>query len=237
MFVLDVSRSMNILDYEKDWELYSRLDFSKEIISDYILKKPWNNYWLSIFWPWFKNLIPLTTDYSAFLTILSWVNYENLKPKKYDLFDEIKTSFNQYNFFEERVIIVFSDWNFDYNKSFSPFDRFNDVLVFWVWKTWNNILPDTITDWKIKSYIEQNWQKSSFPIKKEWLLDLSNFLWWEYFYWSEKNENFTKIDNFIEKSSSKSYNPEKNYSYFYIIIAFIFFILSLFLLYFEKSKK
>jgi len=76
-FVLDVSKSMNALDFS-DWEYsVSRLDFTKALLNNYILENPENRYWLVIFAGDAISTSPLTTDHSTFLTFLQNVNYQN----------------------------------------------------------------------------------------------------------------------------------------------------------------
>ncbi|MCD5380753.1 VWA domain-containing protein [Candidatus Gracilibacteria bacterium] len=128
-FVLDVSKSMNALDFSDGEYSVSRLDFTKALLSNYILENPENRYGLVIFAGDAISTSPLTTDHSTFLTFLQNVNYQNLNiqgtnlEKAVDLGVERLYSQNEDDD-RAKVMIVLSDGgdqgeevNFDYITS------------------------------------------------------------------------------------------------------------------------
>ena len=74
IFTLDVSKSIDTIDIIFENKSYSRLEYSKNIIKDYIRKNPQNSYSLIIFaWEW-QIISPLTNDIDIFLTFLENIN-------------------------------------------------------------------------------------------------------------------------------------------------------------------
>lgn len=72
IFVLDTSKSMSVTDVEN----YSRLDFAKKAIENFVKKRPNNNYALVVFAWDATSKVPLTNNTDFFLSTLQNVDYE-----------------------------------------------------------------------------------------------------------------------------------------------------------------
>ena len=83
VFALDVSKSMNALDYREGNNFISRLDASKNIIYDSL--NEWNEYGLVIFSGESLEVLPFSSDLSLFKTIVSSVDDENISKHGTDL--------------------------------------------------------------------------------------------------------------------------------------------------------
>ncbi|RAL55692.1 hypothetical protein BLD25_04110 [Candidatus Gracilibacteria bacterium GN02-872] len=79
VFVLDVSKSMNVADVRGDGGNYLRLDFAKKSIGYFVLKNKNNRYSLVIFAGDAKSTLPLTNDTDLFLTFLQKADYRDFE--------------------------------------------------------------------------------------------------------------------------------------------------------------
>ncbi len=74
VFVLDVSKSMNALDFHDNNYLYSRLTATKSMISNFVSNHPNDRVGLIIFAGDAHSISPLTLDHDTFLTFLDSVD-------------------------------------------------------------------------------------------------------------------------------------------------------------------
>ncbi len=79
VFVLDISRTMNVDDVFSGKEKISRLVAAKQIIQTILFSEPGFSYGLIIFNGWVDYIIPPTLDTWTFLLYLSWIT-SNLLP-------------------------------------------------------------------------------------------------------------------------------------------------------------
>ena len=241
-FVLDVSKSMNALDFS-DWEYsVSRLDFTKALLNNYILENPENRYWLVIFAGDAISTSPLTTDHSTFLTFLQNVNYQNLNiqgtnlEKAVDLWVERLYSQNEDDD-RAKVMIVLSDgwdeWeevNFDYITSLFNGKQVSSYVI-WIWKTsWAKIPISQDFFWNI-SYQQYKWQDVITKLNSDILSKLSSSINWEYVQANsvEDLESIASSINSLEKKAIEvaGWENKKDFSRILAIISLIFFILYL----------
>lgn len=78
VFVLDVSKSMNALDFKEGNTLYSRLDAAKSLITHFVTSHSEDRVGLIVFAWDAISMSPLTLDHDTFLTFLQNVDYKNL---------------------------------------------------------------------------------------------------------------------------------------------------------------
>jgi len=190
-FVLDVSKSMNALDFKDWWYNVSRLDFSKALIADYIWKNPENRYWLVIFaWDAISSS-PLTTDHSTFLTFLQNVDYKNLNKQWTNLEKAVELwvgrLFSQKDEDNRaKVLVLLSDWwdsdtqvDFDYISQQVKWKNIASFVV-WIWKKSGARIPnwqDFV--WNIV-YQKYKWKYVITKLNSSLLKKLSSSVNWDY---------------------------------------------------------
>jgi len=153
MFVLDVSKSMNVADIN-DWNYsYKRLDLAKKAIADFVSKHPEDRFWLVIFAWDAISTIPLTLDHNLFLTMLSGVDYRNLTVQGSDFKKALELAISRFTWDDDRskALIFISDW-------WDPWDKvdFNLNIPSWitsavVWvgtEKWWRIIKGTDVFWR-----------------------------------------------------------------------------------------
>lgn len=190
-FVLDVSKSMNALDF-KDWEYsVSRLSFAKALIAQYIWENPENRYWLVIFaWDAISSS-PLTTDHSTFLTFLQNVDYKNLNKQWTNLEKAIELGVwrlfsQQENETRAKALVILSDW-WD-NDTQVDFDSISNTIewknitsfVVWVWKKSGVRIPTSQDFVGNIVYQKYKWEYVITKLNSSTLSSLSSTLNWEF---------------------------------------------------------
>ncbi|MCT4617137.1 MAG: VWA domain-containing protein [Candidatus Gracilibacteria bacterium] len=87
IFVLDVTKSMNALDYRDDEKknIYSKLDTAKKIILDIVEENKENNYGLLVFAGEPRVMSPLTTDENSFKNLLIASDSNSVKTNGTDI--------------------------------------------------------------------------------------------------------------------------------------------------------
>ena len=241
MFALDVSNSMKALDFEDQRSMYSRLDASKLMISQYVSKNNENRYWLVSFaWDSFTS-IPLTTDTNLFLTFLNGVDGASVSKWWTDLVEALTSSLNRFVDSEDRakIVILVSDWWEEWDDiNYSTIKRIineNWVQIFtiWVWSIkWNFIPESQDMFWRIK-YKTQNWQRVLTKLYEHSLKKIASNSDWRYF----RADNFSsleKINSEIKSLQKTTIDKEikwwKKDLYKYLAsISFLFFIVWIFL--------
>lgn len=233
---------MNALDFS-DWEYaISRLDFTKALISQYIINNPENRYWLVIFAGDAISTSPLTTDHSAFLTFLQNVNYQNLNiqwtnlEKAVDLWVERLYS-QKGDEDRAKALIILSDWwdeweevNFDYISSLLDAKTVSSFVI-WIWKeSWEKIPTGQDLFWNI-SYQKYKWQNVITKLNSKILSSLSSSIKWEYVK-ANKIEDLDTITSSINRLEKKAievagWENKKDFWRILSIISVIFFILYL----------
>ncbi len=190
-FVVDVSKSMNALDFKDGEYSISRLNFTKALIADYIWKNPENRYWLVIFaWDAISSS-PLTTDHSTFLTFLQNVNYKNLNKQGTNLEKAVELWVSR--LFSQKdddnrakVLVLLSDWwdsdtevDFDY-ISHQVEEKDITSFVVGIWKTfWAKIPDGQDVFWNI-SYQKYKWKDVITKLNSSLLKKLSSSIHWNY---------------------------------------------------------
>ena len=245
VFVLDVSKSMNALDF-KDWKYsVSRLDISKSIIQKYISNNPENRYWLVIFaWEAISSS-PLTTDHSTFLSLLENIDYRNLNKQWTNL--ERAIELWVWRLISEdrwQAIVVISDgWDkwekidFDYIWTLVE-DKDIVSFVMWVWKkTWAKI-PNGQDFWWNILYQKYKWVEVITKLNTSSLSSLASSLDWEYITLDDIND-FKLFDSEFSKLNKRviEVKGEKNKKDFGRILALLSLILFILYLFFNAKRN
>jgi len=237
VFVLDVSKSMNVLDYNDNKYRYSRLDTAKTMISDYVSKNIEHRYWLIVFAWDAISVSPLTTDQNSFLTFLENVDYRNLATQWSDFVKAIDLWVKRFNNDDRsKVMIMLSDWwdtddKIDYSSIKSIVkDKNINSFVFWIWTNnwwnipiWQDVFWETI-------YQKYKWEYVESKLNESNLEKIADSLEGKYF----KADNLDKISSYIDSldktiiEASKNISEKIDWTRYLSFIAFIFFILYLF---------
>ena len=241
VFVLDVSKSMNALDFTDSGYHISRLNFSKTLIADYVLKNTENRYSLVIFAWDAISISPLTTDSSIFLTFLENVDYRNLSKQWTNLEKAMLLGVNRLNkgSSEEKrakALILLSDWwdfwekiDFDYIEGILTKDITNFII--WIWKTiWAKIPIGQDYFWNIK-YQTFKWIQVITKLNEENLKKISTVVGWDYV----KADDISDLErisykiNTLEKKAifKTEWKNKKDFWRILSILSMLFFLLYL----------
>lgn len=248
LFAIDVSKSMNVADFEYGNSNYSRLESTKYLINDILDKNVNDNYWLVIFAWESLEILPFTHDTGLYKTILSWVDDKNLTKAWTDLnsvFDSILSFFRD----DETIwtVVVFSDGWDDLNidllkeKVKKIKEKKLWIIVVWVWSTQWGYVPDwKDMFWNI-IYKNYNWEKVVSKLNEKDLKSLSSEYGFEYIRF-ENIDDIKKIENLITKNTFKTLSTNnvdnrEDLTRKLVLISFILFLMFLWVEYFEQKKK
>jgi hypothetical protein len=235
VFVMDVSKSMNSKDIISSNHYISRLLFVKESILKFI-KTSYNKYWLIIFAWEASEILPFTTDYSIFSTILPDLDSDNIFEIGTNI-DSVFVSLEHYFLDNEWgwTVIIFTDWG-EWNIE-SDIKKYNilknkniNIILVWVGTLkWAKIPIWKDIYWK-DIYKKYNNNYVVTKLNEKWLIDLSKKFNIKYLKLNNYND-FKKIFNYIDTMSLKNKNKiifeqREEYTRFLVLLSFIFFILS-----------
>jgi len=246
VFTLDVSKSMKALDFQESSNLYSRLQAAKWFIWDFISKFTWNKYALVVFAGDSMRVLPFSDDPNLFLTMLSWVDENNVTKQWTNIEDAINNwlkNFTKDN--PEWVLVLISDWD-DWNTIDLSKIANNDLwkkiklLVIWVWSTKWAYIPvwqDVFGQINYKTY---NWSKVVTKLDEKNLKAIADKYNWTY-YSLDNLKNIDKLWNLLDWISKKEILTKSENSYDMtrniVILSFVFFVLYLVLLLkYDKNK-
>jgi len=243
MFVLDVSKSMNVADISDSHYNYTRLDIAKKSIWDYIVKNENNRYWLVIFAWDAISTIPLTTDSDLFLTMLSGVDYRNLTVQWSDFQKALELWVSRFIWDKDRskALVFISDWGDDWDNTDINFDIPKDIAYFVVWvgteKGWRIIKGTDAFGRPL--YQKYKWQ---YVISKLNLDNLENIAWSlkSDLFELEEVSDLEKINSKLEKLEKKALTKKawenlNSFSRNLAIFSLIFFMLFLGIYIFEEK--
>ncbi len=248
MFVLDVSKSMNVADITDSKYAYTRLDVIKDSISKYVVTNRENRFWLIIFAWDAVSTIPLTNDLDLFLTLLKWVDYRNLTKQWSDFIKALSLWVERFNNSDDRskALIFMSDWgdpddyiNTNAIKNLAKNTKWITYLVVWVWTNkWGRIITwrDAFSRYTYQKY---KWEYVISKINKNNLKEIASSLDWGYF--EVKNiSDLKKLDDYTSDLEKKVYKKNINWELMdfwriLTIISFISFILFIILYLFEDK--
>ncbi|MDD2516156.1 MAG: VWA domain-containing protein [Candidatus Gracilibacteria bacterium] len=132
VFVVDTSKSMGVNDIEATNVKISRLTFAREIMKDFVLKNPQNNYSLISFTKNATILSPLTDNQEITMNLLDSLEVSNKNPGT-NLEEAVLSSTKRFDNREEKAIILLSDGGdkedmIDFEKIKSNLENKNVVL-------------------------------------------------------------------------------------------------------------
>ena len=244
MFVLDVSKSMNVADISDSNYNYTRLDVAKAAISKYVANHRENRYWLVIFAWDAISTIPLTTDTDLFLTFLKWVDYRNLTVQGSDFNKALDLAINRFNTSDDRskALVFISDWwdDWDYRWLDIVIPKNISYFVVGVWtKSWWRIIKNTDPFWR-PNYQKYKWQYVISKLNTDNLEQIADKLDWDFFIINKASDLY-KLDkkiNSLEKKSIKKWTSWElaDYSRNLVILSFILFIVFMGFYLFENKK-
>lgn len=240
LFLLDVSKSMNVKDVVSEWLKVSRLRLSKEYIIKYINKYPYNNYALSIFAWESLRVIPFTKDISIFKTLLMGVTERSLSVYWTDFNIALKESIKTFKQNEKSwLIVLISDiWENSWFSSLPNLPKDIKSFIIWVWTEKWGFIPlwrDIIWKTRVRIYnskkvisklIIKNLDALWFTLNSKYvILDNSNLF----------NNTDLEILSEVERTNDKN-NLNKRYDYTrsFIMISLLLFVFSLFYLWRKK---
>lgn len=245
-FVIDVSSSMNALDYDDN----SRLQVAKKFISNYVSNNLQNRYWLSIFAWDSVDLLPLTTDKDLFNTFLQSVDSKSILRWWTNLFSALNWVISRFDDSPNWwAVIVISDFetNLDSESKKSLIEKINELneelikknikLIFiWVWKKswskipiWNDLFWNTIYKRdKFNNLVITKFDEdffNSFSLQKYKIDNISDISKIEF-----KDIPVSSIELDI--------GDKVDISRYFMMVSFLFFLTYLFLFsYFDKKWK
>lgn len=249
LFVLDVSKSMKVEDIEDQLWFISRLQASKDFISDYILSHTKGVYWLLIFSGEALEVLPFTSDENLYTTILQWVDERNLSKSGtvfWEVFQSIIAYFSNESEKIASTVVIFTDGGdqIDSEKIKSLYEQLDNqliqVLIVWVGtKQWGYIPEWVDPFWRVKYKVYNGEYVVSWLNETE-LKNLSNELDLDYTKFDEMDD-FSHINKLIGKNLSQSMNEisienRRDLSIYLIFFAFISFLFFLWCENYYKRK-
>ncbi len=254
VFLLDVSKSMNAIDYEKNTK---RLDVAKESIINYISNNPNNKYALNVFAWDVVDIIPFTLDKDLFLTFLNSVDEKSVLTWGSDFYKALKSSKNRFLTWENWWwVIVLSDFeptnnNWNYTKK-----ELDDTLVklkelnkdfilqniktyfIWIWNPkWNKIFVWLDMLWNpifLRDFFNE---EVITKLDLNFLDKIKNIFSWESYIISQKKDlENVSFKNIPTNLKIENIEFKQDISRYIMIISYIFFLWYLILFYYFDRK-
>lgn len=235
VFVLDVSKSMDVYDILNNQGKISRLRAQKWIISEYIKDNTQNQYSLFAFAGETLEILPYTSDIWLFQTILYWIDKGNISKYGSEFVWLFQILWNFVNREENSgTIIIFTDWWEDSKISIkqSILQKINKhnskVIIIWLWTEqgwyiieWQDIFGRAL----YKSYL---WERVVSKLNKQVLQDFSSKYSFDYYTINNLDDLeylFKSIsENISQTIIQKNISLKRDISYMFIIGFVLFFI-------------
>jgi len=232
VFVLDVSKSMNAIDYSDN----SRLTVAKNTIKEFIASSKENKYSLVIFAWEAISVIPLTDDIEVFYSLLENVDYTNLTKQSTDFYTAISLAISRFNTSESKIksIIMLTD-GWDDEQLLTQKIKKLDIkqfhfFVVWIWSLAWAMIPDWVDVFARTIYKKYNWEYVISALNKAILEKLATSLNWNYFDLeniSDIKKSISKLNTDI-KEKQQVVKEQTQKSLFFVYLSFFFFFLYLF---------
>jgi Ca-activated chloride channel family protein len=234
MFVLDVSKSMNVADISDWYHKYTRLDIAKNAISKFVSEHKNDRFWLVIFAWDAISTIPLTTDHNLFLTLLDWVDYRNLTIQWSDFQKALNLAINRFSINKDRskALVFISDWGDDgdnINLNINIPKNINYFVV-WIWTDkWGRIIKWLSAFWRY-IYQKYKWNYVISKLNRNNLKEISKQLNAPLFYLNNIWD-LSKLDSYLNKLEKKTLKMSANWELNNLWRTLAFFSLLFFLIY------
>ncbi len=237
VFVLDVSKSMNSIDWLYSKDSISRLELSKKIINSYISNNVNNSYWLIIFAWDSLEILPFTWDSSVFETVLFSLDDTNIS-KNWTNLNKVFQNLNNYFSSDDEwwLAIILTDWwddelNLSKDSIKELEKKWVKILLTWIWTNiWTKIPNWKDNNWN-DIYKIFNWQEVISKLNEKELKKISSDFNFPFINISNF-DNFNVFNDFVNKNLNL-FNVKKNIDYridytrFFIFLSFLFFIVFL----------
>jgi len=159
VFVLDVTKSMNALDYmdEEKKIVFSKLDTAKKLILDTVKNHKENAYWLVAFAWNARVMSPITQDFDNFEQILLTTDANSVKTNWTNILPALERAAIMFPKQDKaNTIVLLSDWwdeeiNFRIINNILKEKQIN-VLTIWLGSKKWSFIPDYITPFWEKKY-------------------------------------------------------------------------------------
>lgn len=250
LFLLDVSKSMNALDFEDDNSQYSRIQIAKTQIKEIVTQNLENRYGLVIFAGDALSISPLTSDSQIFLNFLSWVDYRNINTQWTNLEEAYLVAVDRFTGDREgswgNMLILLSDgWDIDdiTNENEIRTTLKNASVphaVIAIWKNKWARIPNWYDVFWVPQYQQFQWRDVISKVNARKLKNISEIENWLYYEISsiEDIPNFEDIFWEIEKKAIERWPTSSQLDLTRIISFFVFFIFIIMLIYpLFKPKK
>ena len=244
LFITDLSTSMKVEDIEwKNWNI-TRLDFVKNIITNFVDSQQNNKYWLY----WFAwdslEILPFTTDLWLFKTILNGIDEKNISVKWSNftqLFSWLETYISRLDW--AATFVIFSDAGEIENLKISSNlqkkldEKSIKILFVAVWTSqWGRIL-DWVDFYGRPTFKMYNGQEVISKVEKNKVKNIAE----EYNFSTLFSDSYRDYDRLFKNINSQLMQSEieinisqaRDISYIFVLIFLLFFTTFLFL---EKRK-
>lgn len=244
LFISDVSTSMNVEDISANKNKTTRLQATKQIIQSYVNTHQNNKYGLYAFAWDALEILPFTSDYWLFKTILNGVDEKNI-PVKWSNFTKLFSWLQSYISYidEPTTFVIFSDAGEIENIKIpstlqKKLEEKSIQIVFvavWTNKWW--MILDGVDFYGRATFKMYNWEPVVSQLNKSEVKKICDEYNWDYVFF-ESLDDESKIhdiinDNLIQSNLQLNISQAKDISYIFVGLFLLFFTLFLFL---EKRK-
>ncbi len=238
LFVIDISKSMLVEDINFNWNKISRLQATKNIISNIVSNSDFNwSYSIEVFANKSLWLLPFTNDKDIFKTFLDWINEWKINSQGTNFQEMLKWINNRIFDKSKTNVYIFTDWwdKDDLNTELFQWiyinnlkNLYNNYFVYWIWsEKWWMIFEWIDIFWN-NIYKKFNWENLILKLNIENINKMNNILW-------GKKYTIDNLDNFVlSNSKDKIFRFFSNIDYI-DVKWFIFFIIFLLLFLFEEK--
>jgi len=238
LFVIDISKSMLVEDINFNWNKISRLQATKNIISNIVSNSDFNwSYSIEVFANKSLWLLPFTNDKDIFKTFLDWINEWKINSQGTNFQEMLKWINNRIFDKSKTNVYIFTDWwdKDDLNTELFQWiyinnlkNLYNNYFVYWIWsEKWWMIFEWIDIFWN-NIYKKFNWENLILKLNIENINKMNNILW-------GKKYIIDNLDNFVlSNSKDKIFRFFSNIDYI-DVKWFIFFIIFLLLFLFEEK--
>lgn len=202
IFLLDVSKSMNVYDVNYNWEKISRLQASKALIKNILKQYPNDRAALVVFAKESVWICPLTLDREIFLTFLEWVDDKNVTDQGTDIPTALQDTIKRFSNDDKRwkAIIVISDgWDENLSIKWKIDESSIKNIKFLGIGVWTKLWA-AIIDWLdvFGNPIYKSFQGKTVysKLNEQYFSELINDLKWTYFTFDSITQ-IKKIDNIL----------------------------------------
>lgn len=243
LFLLDISKSMDALDYGE----MSRLQVAKEFIQNYVLSNPNNRYALNIFAGDTTSIVPFTSDLSLYTTLLDSVTTNMIINWWSNISEAINDSIDRFVDLDSWWLILLSDFEptdlrWDYPNSLRDETildlkdmgeklREKNIYFYGVWVgdiRWNNIIDGYSRYFSTPIYVEQRWVPIITKLDILYLESVVKALdWGMHTLISNEDLNF-QFDKILKSTRNLDEKIDTEFSRYVLIASFIFFMVYLF---------